>query len=152
MEKYSKILIGTAVAGVLAGGLWWSSNAVESDTDVITRRGMHWHPELAVYVRGERQIIPADIGIGTQYAGFPGYDGAMGMAGVHTHDATGVIHFEFSGLVREKDLTLGEFFRVWGKDMRAFGSNVRMTVNGKESVEYENYMMRDGDKIELRYE
>ncbi len=152
MERYSKVLVGAAIASVLAGGLWWSSSADGSGEGIIARRGMHWHPELAIYVRGERQIIPADIGIGTQFAGFPGYDRAMGMAGVHTHDATGVIHFEFGGLVRKGDLTLGEFFRVWGKDMRALGSNMRMTVNGRESAEYESYMMRDGDKVELHYE
>ena len=33
-----------------------------------------------------------------------------------------------------------------------FGSKVIMTVNGEENFEFENYQMRDGDKIELRYE
>lgn len=148
-----KIIVGTVLlVGVLIGGFWWSSGTGESDANVITRRGMHWHPELALYVKGERQTIPENIGIGTRFAGFPGYDATMGMAGVHTHDTTGTIHFEFGGLVRRQDLTLGEFFRVWGKDMRSFGSNMRMTVNGAENAEYENYMMKDGDRIELRYE
>jgi len=47
---------------------------------------------------------------------------------------------------------LENFFRNWGKDMRSFGANMRMTVNGVENTEFENYMMRDGDKIELRYD
>ena len=36
--------------------------------------------------------------------------------------------------------------------MRSFGTNMRMTVNGIENTEYENYQMKDGDTIELRYE
>ena len=36
--------------------------------------------------------------------------------------------------------------------MWSFGTNVKMTVNGKENTEYENYAMQDKDKIELRYE
>jgi len=27
-----------------------------------------------------------------------------------------------------------------------------MAVNGKENKDFENYQMRDGDKIEIRYE
>lgn len=40
---------------------------------------------------------------------------------VHTHDDLLVIHLEFSGIVREKDVMLGEFFKSWRKDMRGFG-------------------------------
>jgi hypothetical protein len=29
---------------------------------------------------------------------------------------------------------------------------LKMTVNGKENTEYENYIMQDKDKIELRFE
>ena len=36
--------------------------------------------------------------------------------------------------------------------MLSFGANMKMTVNGKENTEYENYIMRDKDKIELRFE
>jgi len=71
---------------------------------------------------------------------------------VHTHDSTGVIHLEMSGLIRKENITLGQFFKVWGKDIRSFGTNMTMTVNGKENTEYENYLMQDKDKIELRYE
>ena len=29
---------------------------------------------------------------------------------------------------------------------------MEMTVNGKENIEFENYIMKDKDKIELHYE
>ena len=87
------------------------------------------------------------------HAGMPGYDASMQMAAMHTHDASGVIHLEFArGPVRQDDVKLSQFFYMWGKDMRSFGGNMRMMVNGVENTEYENYMMQDGDKIELHYE
>jgi len=47
---------------------------------------------------------------------------------------------------------LSDFFAVWGKDMRSFGKNMKMTVNGQENTEYENYLMNDHDQIELIFE
>ena len=35
--------------------------------------------------------------------------------------------------------------------MRSFGTDMKMTVNGEENTEYDNYVMRDKDKIELRF-
>lgn len=71
---------------------------------------------------------------------------------MHTHDSSGVIHLEFQGLVRQDDVKLGRLFEIWGKDFMEFGSSVSMTVNGEESTELQNYRMKDGDKIELKYE
>jgi hypothetical protein len=36
--------------------------------------------------------------------------------------------------------------------MKSFGSNMRMTVNGKDNFDFENYVMQDKDKIELFYD
>lgn len=146
------IIIGV-VALFLLGGMLWSRNVTNNDPDVVSRGGMHSHPEIAMYVKGEQVEIPSNIGIGPMHANMPGYDAGMQMAAMHTHDASGVIHLEFArGPVRSDDIKLGQFFSMWGKDMRSFGSNMRMMVNGKENAEYENYMMQDGDKIELYYE
>ena len=71
---------------------------------------------------------------------------------IHTHDDLPLIHLEFSGMVRQQDITLGQFFKNWDKDMRSFGTNMNMTVNGEENTEYENYVMHDKDKIELRFD
>ncbi|KKR45549.1 MAG: hypothetical protein A3G47_01130 [Candidatus Zambryskibacteria bacterium RIFCSPLOWO2_12_FULL_39_45] len=146
------IIIIVVAVGLLFGGVWWSKSLTKNDPDIISRNGLHWHPELFIFVKGVKEEIPTNIGVGFQYAGLPGYDQNMKMTGVHTHDTSGIIHFEFSGLVRKKDLTLGQFFKIWGKDISSFGVNMKMTVNGKENTEYENYIMQDKDKIELRYE
>ncbi len=150
MKKTTIVIIVTV--GLVIGGVWWTNISQSNDSDLISKSGIHWHPNLSIYIKGIKQEIPAEIGIGTQYASYPGYDVGMAMSGVHTHDATGVIHFEFSGLVHKEDLTLGQFFKIWGKDMNNFGSNMKMVVNGKENTEYGNYHMQDEDKIELYYE
>ncbi len=148
-----KLSLGIAiVVALLLGGIWWSSDRTERDPDVVARNGLHAHPELAIYVKGVRQEIPANIGIGVEYSSISGFDQSMQMAPIHTHEDLPLIHLEFAGgVVRRGDITLGQFFRVWGRDMRGFGADMRMTVNGVENTEYENYVMEDKDRIELRF-
>ena len=109
--------------------------------------GMHIHPELSIDINGERQEISSNIGVS------PGC-----MRPLHTHDATGKLHIEFP---REYDFTLGEFFKVWGKqfsgsqifDYATDETNaISMTVNGEESLDYENLILNDADSIEIKYE
>ncbi|MBI4118197.1 MAG: hypothetical protein HY455_01505 [Parcubacteria group bacterium] len=145
------IVIGGIIV-LLVAGVWWSRSASTDKGEVISKSGIHWHSTLHVYNKGEKMAIPADIGVGPQYASVRTFDTQMGMAAVHTHAADGVIHLEFPGMVLEEDTTLGNFFAIWGRDSMDFGSSVRMTVNGEESEELLNYRMRDGDVIELRYE
>ena len=147
------ILIGAiAIALLVVGSIAWSRASEDSDLSFVARNGLHWHPTLEIYVRGEKVEIPADIGIGSQYAGLPTYDTDMRMTAIHTHDDVPIIHLEFPGVVRSDDITIGQFFTIWGKDMRSFGTNMRMTVNGVENTEFEGYIMRDGDMITLRYD
>lgn len=142
VRKIINWTFGIALIVLPIGGLIWYSamRPPVPESDIISRNGLHWHPELAIYVRGVKQEIPANLGMG-----------GVEMP-VHTHDSTGVIHLEMSGLVRKEDITLDRFFKVWGKDINSFGTNLKMTVNGKENTEYESYLMRDKDKIELQYE
>ena len=142
--------IAVAVGAGIAG-LWWYASGVPdtSPEDIISKNGIHWHPHLAIVIDGTKQEIPANIGIGITHNP------------IHTHDATGEIHLEFEGLVKKSDITLGTFVEVWGKTFNAScifdacagnGKTVRMTVNGKENTEFENYVMRDKDEIEIRFE
>ncbi len=133
------VLVITAVVGVV----WYIATLPAASTsDIISRSGFHWHPELAIYVRGEKQELPPNIGLNAIHQP------------IHTHDDSplGIIHMEFQGMVRKQDAILGQFFTNWRKDMRSFGTNMKMTVNGEENTEYENYVMRDKDKIELRFD
>ena len=137
--------VGWSAFGVaIIGGVVWlvASQPKTPESDIVSRSGFHWHPELAIYVKGEKQELPPNIGIGAVHQP------------IHTHDDSdqGIVHMEFSSSVRKQDATLGKFFQNWGQDMRAFGSNMRMTVNGEENAEYGNYVMRDQDKIELWFD
>ncbi len=131
---------GVILLVLLFGASWWSKSLQSKNPDIVSRNGLHWHPQLEIYVKGERQEIPVNLGLGAVHQL------------IHTHDSTGVLHLEIQGLVKKDDTKLGVFFKIWGKDFMAFGSSVTMTVNGKTNTELENYEMKDGDKIVLSYE
>ena len=130
-------------------GWFFVSKFFSSDPEIIARNGIHWHPDLSIKILGEYLEIPANIGLG------------IAEQPIHTHDNMGVIHLEFSGLVKKDDIKLGQFFRTWEKIFnkdcifdKCSGSEdrLRMLVNGKENFEFENYLMRNGDKIEIIFE
>jgi len=149
-------IVTGVVAVLLIGGTWWSKSLQNADPNVISQNGLHWHSTLEIFVKGEKVEIPQGVGLGAVH--LP----------MHTHDDLPIVHLEFSGVVKKDDLKLGQFFKNWDRDIRSFGTNmlpsdergsteasrlnVRMTVDGVPNTEYENYIMRDGDRIELRYE
>jgi len=149
-----KLLIIALVIGiVLVGGYFIFSNVDFEQIDesqIISRSGVHWHPDLSVYINGEPQTIPANLGMtGRRHAD------------MHTHDTTGEIHIEPSGVVTFESITAGKFFEIWGEEFNSQcilgncnGSDgqVKMLVNGKENLEFENYSMKDKDRIEIRFE
>lgn len=129
--------------------IWIVSLPKIPEEEIISRNGIHYHSTLSLKIKGEDVSIPANIGISSVHNP------------IHTHDPDGVIHMEFNGLVRKNDLKLSEFFRAWGEDFShdsimgnktGTGGTVKMMVNATENVEFENYIMRDGDKIEIIYE
>lgn len=118
-----------------------SSKTVLKD-QVVAENGLHWHPKLSIFIKGKKQEIPENIGLGAVH----------GKIHTHTEDAKdGVIHMEMSGLVLKEDTKLGKFFLAWGKDFN-FGGQPKMTVNGKENMDLNKYLMKNGDNIEIRYE
>ena len=142
-HRFKKIVLwglGGGLAVAVGGFIWYvATSPAVPESAIVSRNGLHWHPELAIHVKGIKQEIPAALGLGV-----------IEMP-IHTHDSTGIIHLEIGGLVRQEDIMLGQFFKNWGKDIYSFGANMKMLVNGKENAEYENYVMRDKDKIELEF-
>lgn len=140
---------------ILVGGVFFlskgSNSSVPSD-QIVASNGLHWHPKLEIYIKGQKQEIPANIGIGAVHQK------------IHTHDEDtkdGVVHMEMQGVVTKDDTKLGNFFRIWGKEfsstklfdkINGADGTVKMTVNGQENKDFENYLMKDGDKIEIKYE
>lgn len=140
-RKMIWIMVIVSTIGI---GFWLTRlNLASPEKEMITRSGLHWHSQLLIHV-GEGVVeIPPNIGIfGTIHQP------------LHTHsedNKQGIIHMEFPGLVKRDDLRLGRFFKNWGKDIDSFGSLTKMTVNGENNEALKEYVMRDGDIIELFY-
>lgn len=121
--------------------------------EIVSEQGVHYHPQLSIYDNGQKQDIPADIGIGPNYQGNKFYDPMMDMTDIHTHDSGGVLHWEvMEGPTKKGHLRLGNFFEIWGKPFDSSGQNIEMFVNGQPNSEFENYLIKDGDDIEIRYD
>jgi len=150
-KKRSNTLAIVIIVAVVFGGGWLifrgggSTEAVE----IISRNGLHWHPEIRIRIHGEETVIPPNIGIGAVHAP------------IHTHDSDNIIHLEFSGIVGDSNLRIGEFFHIWGKEFSQTcifdncngpDGTLRMLVNGEPNLEFDRYVMKDGDRIEIIYE
>lgn len=161
--KNNTYIIIVVVVLLFVGGVWWSNSLEENDPSVLSRTGIHWHPTLAIYIDGEPVEIPSNVGL------------VGGHAPIHTHnDETDLretggqvaeghkpLHMEFSGTVRQNDARLGNFFDIWGKEFSSEcildkctteGGTITMLVNGEPNTEFENYHMKDGDRIEIFYD
>lgn len=133
-----------------------------ADSEVISETGIHWHAQLAIVIRGEKQDIPANVGIGSQHVDSPFYNPLEGLTDIHTHDASGTLHWEIAtGPVKRGQLKLGVFFGIWGKpfssqqifdSITGAGGTVSMTVNGQPNTDFEKYVIHDKDVIEIRYQ
>ncbi len=151
-KTITRVLLWGVPLVLIVLGVWAvarSPKTSNEDNPLISRRGIHWHPNLSITIKGEPVTIPANIGLGAVHSD------------THTHKENDKIHLEMSRSVRESDTRLGVFFNVWGKEfssqciLDACNSEegvVKMFVNGDENFEFENYRMKDGDQIEIRYE
>ena len=154
MSFLVKLLI---IIAVILSVIWFlnSNSAKEEDANFDLMKeciqhlnlSLHIHPKLEIIINGEKQIIPANVGIDSSC-----------MRPVHTHDQTGTLHVEWK---TKRDFPLSDFFRVWGK---IFNQNqildfqvdenheIILTKNGQKSEEYENLIMRDRDQISIIYQ
>lgn len=151
MKKKFKTALIFLIIGAGISGLGWyvATRPPLPEDEIVARAGIHWHPEIKISILGKNQEIPANIGLGVVEKP------------IHTHDDMGVVHLEFQGLVKKEDVQLARFFEIWGKQFnkdcifdKCSGpeGKLKMFVNDKENSEFENYVMRDGDKIEIIFE
>ena len=110
----------------------------------------HIHASISVTISGNQIAVPSNTGIQDEMC-------SNGMRGIHTHDDTGRLHIETPGAM---DAPVGAFFQIWGEDFdetRILNkeandvNEVVMFVNGVQNYDYENYVMHDGDVIEIEY-
>ena len=154
--------LGALSIASLAGCTTALGGGEESDAGQNSSDSIHWHPHLTIEIQGETQQIPSGIGIGSEYSDSPYYDSGMQMTSIHTHDASGTIHWEIMGRPpKDGELQLGAFFEIWGKpfsetqifDYRSHEENeVTMVVNGTPNDDFANYKVNDGDDIVIQYD
>jgi hypothetical protein len=151
LKKFLGLAAGILIlgGGIFAGGWFLATRPSLPDSEIISRQGIHWHPEISITILGQKQVIPANIGLG------------VAERPIHTHEKDGVIHLEFRGLVKKEEIKLGRFFEIWGKKFNkdcifdkcnGLEGQLKMLVNGEPNSEFENYVMRDRDKIEIIFE
>lgn len=107
---------------------------------------MHIHPVLSLFVDDKPVAISANIGI----------DPAC-MKAIHTHDESGTIHVEYP---TEQEFTLGDFFANWNQPFNSAQlmdkvldetHELTMKVDGQNNTELEKLILKDEQKIEIRY-
>ena len=107
----------------------------------------HIHPRLTLVVGGQRQTVPAGIGIL-----------AAGNLPLHTHDSSGTIHIEATS---QQPFRLGDFLTIWGQTVNSHNvlgheadatHRVTMTVNGRPSRAFGSLLLQDGQNIVIRYD
>lgn len=106
---------------------------------------IHFHVTLKMSYLGRPMPLPSNIGIEEDC-----------MRPLDTHDGKdNKVHVHYT---RPYPFTIGDFFTVWGvifnKDQFSgtFVSDRRkitMKVNGKINYDYESYILKDGDSIEI---
>lgn len=150
LKKIKQAILWVVILSIVGYGIFWIVTLPKiPQSELISSTGIHWHSNISIIIKGEKVDIPTNIGIGAVHSP------------MHTHESDGTVHMEYSGLVRAKDVLLDNFFKTWGKDFNSKGimGNIngkdgvlRMTVNGVENSEFENYSIKDGDTIEIIFE
>jgi hypothetical protein len=72
---------------------------------------VHYHAHLDVFVDGAAVAVPAGLGVNVGPDGQAPPHGAPGIAPLHTHDESGVLHIEAP---KDEKFTLGQVFTEWG--------------------------------------
>jgi hypothetical protein len=138
LTNRSETPASASLPGELTTDAPWPANAAESAARATalglppSGTTMHEHANLQVFIDGQQQPVPANIGIN---------ESAGTIQSIHTHDGTGVVHLESS---KARTFTLGEFFGVWGVRFTPScvggycndGQNqIRVYVDGKEQTD-----------------
>jgi len=108
----------------------------------------HYHPYLSIFINGEKIALPDETGV---------EPGCMRM--IHTHEGeSGKLHVEKEDA--SLNVTIGDFFAVWGKTFNAnqildhkadSNHEIVMTVDGVVNTEYQDYVPKDGENIVIEY-
>ena len=125
--------------------------------DCLNHSGLarHDHAVLKIFINGDEEPIPANVGILTDICNKDGEE----MHAVHTHDSSGRLHIESN---EDIDIPIGVFFDIWGHHFDENGifnytvnetHELIMTVGGQQINQYDDYLLvNTSDIIEIRYQ
>ena len=125
--------------------------------DCLNHSGLarHDHATLKIFINGEQELIPANIGIMTEICNQQGEE----MHAVHTHDSSGRLHIESNEPI---DIPIGVFFDIWGQHFDETGifeyrvnstHELVMTVGNNTVDSYDDYLLvNTSEVIEIRYQ
>ncbi len=141
------IVLSLLVTGSLALFKQKNSSTINEENLNIPSAPIHWHPQLTIRINGQEQLIPVNIGLGGNVH-----------QPIHTHETDGTIHME-NNKPTLSTVTLGSFFKIWGKKFNkecifeycTDKGNITMYVNGQKNEQFGDYIMRDKDKILIDY-
>lgn len=157
-QKLKKNIIKYSIIGVILVVVIYLFFRISSAPKIepYTKGPVHWHAELRVFICGEKISVPKELPQGEHHLGLPL---------LHTH-ADGLIHIE-GQIWKKEDITLGAYmnainvpfsndtimeYKNDGMCNDGKSNKIKMLVNGEENLEYRNYVVKDKDKIEIRYE
>lgn len=149
-KKHKKVIIWSVVViiVVVLGYLLISNSYQES----YTKEQVHWHATVNVFTCGEKRELPIPL------------QGHLGGPLLHTHD-DGRIHIE-GKIWKGEDITLGKYFKVIGlkftnEQIMNFkngdlcdgkSGKVKLFVNDEENSELSDYVIKDDEGYEIRFE
>ncbi len=109
----------------------------------------HRHALLRIYEDGLLVPVPKNVGVDEK---------REVISAIHTHDATGVLHFESD---KPFQSSLGDVFQIWGVTLGpgqigtlkdGDGRTVRVYANGKRLADPAAYVVKKDDVIVIRYD
>lgn len=115
----------------------------------IGKETYHQHALLRIYQDGLLVPVPKNVGVDEK---------REVISAIHTHDATGVLHFESDKPFRR---TLGDVFQIWGVTLGpgrlgslkdGDGRTVRVYANGRQVDDPAAHVVRKDDVIVIRYD
>lgn len=134
-------IVAAIVAIVVISAYIYSAQA-PSKTMVL-----HIHPHLTITFDGQPLVVPSQIGIDSSLWKDHTLDKyGIGMAPLHTHDASGTIHVESNA---NRTFTLGEFLNIWG-GLDTSSETVKATVDGNPVTDFKDIILKDGENINLQ--
>ncbi len=160
-KLFSKITAYSIIALVVIGGIWFFLSLPKPEQKNYDVGGLsfplgniHWHATPTIAICGENVSLPKPA---------PGQHLGSGL--LHMHDDM-LFHIEGS-VSSPSQITLGAMMSNIGKSFSQTTllgkkngdpcptgkeGNVQLIVNGVENSEFENYIIKDGDKIEMHFE